>query len=158
MNVRKDINAFILYGLSKCFIDAAVFAFFGYNGCRFSACSSVCCAFCAWILLLSLFKDFFAKTVYDIRFDFRWKFFTISKSHVSNICYTIRNIDTGEWTASMKSTISNICHTIRNIDISEWIALRKSPIPNIYHTIWNVDFGEWFTVIKSPISNICHTI
>lgn len=25
-----------------------------------------------------LLKDFFAKTVYDIRFDFRWKFFTIS--------------------------------------------------------------------------------
>lgn len=42
------------------------------------------------------FKDFFAKTFFDIRFDFRWKFFTISKSPVSNICYTIRNIYTGE--------------------------------------------------------------
>ena len=60
------------------FIDAAKFTFFGYDSDGFSAYSSVCCAFCAWILLLSLFKDFFAKTVYDIRFDFRWKFFTIS--------------------------------------------------------------------------------
>lgn len=38
MNIRKDINAFILYGLSNVFIDAAKFAFFGNNGYRFSAC------------------------------------------------------------------------------------------------------------------------
>ena len=53
------------------FIDAAKFTFFGYDSGGFSAYSSACfCAFCAWILLLSLFKDFFAKTLNDIKFDF----------------------------------------------------------------------------------------
>ena len=53
------------------FIDAAKFAFFGYDSDGFFAYSSACfCAFCAWILLLSLFKDFFAKTLNDIKFDF----------------------------------------------------------------------------------------
>ena len=111
------------------FIDAAKFTSFGYNGCRFSACSSVCfCASYAWNQLLSWIKDFFAKTLNDVRFDFSWKVITSPKSTFPNICHTIRNIDAGEWTAIRKSIISNICHTIRNIYISEWFTPRVSII------------------------------
>lgn len=53
-------------------------------------------ASCAWILLLSLFKDFFAKTLTDVRLDMGGKVFTATESPISNICHTIRNIDIGE--------------------------------------------------------------
>ena len=36
-------------------------------------------ASCAWILLLSLFKDFFAKTLTDVRFDMVGKVYTTQK-------------------------------------------------------------------------------
>ena len=129
MNIRKDINAFILYGLSKCFIDAAVFAFFGYNGCRFSACSSVCCAFCAWILLLSLFKDFFAKTLDYVIFDFSWNLVTVLKSTFLNSCHTIWDIYAGERMATAKSVLSNRCDTIWDIYAGERVAIAKSTSP-----------------------------
>lgn len=60
------------------FIDAAKFAFFGYDSDGFSAYSSVYFrASCAWILSLSLFKDFFAKTLNDVRLDMGGKSSTI---------------------------------------------------------------------------------
>ena len=66
------------------FIDAAKFTFFGYDSGGFSAYSSVCfCASCAWILLLSLFKDFFAKTLDYIGFDLGWNVIASTVSIIS---------------------------------------------------------------------------
>ena len=66
------------------FIDAAKFTFFGYDSGGFSAYSSACfCAFCAWILSLSLFKDFFAKTLNDVILDMGGKIYTTSESIIS---------------------------------------------------------------------------
>ena len=70
---------------------------------------------CAWILLLSLVKDFFAKTLNDFRLDMGWKVFTATESPILNRCDTIGNIDAGERFAIAKSTLSNRCDTIWNI-------------------------------------------
>ena len=76
-------------------------------------------ASCAWILLLSLLKknkvkDFFAKTLNDVRLDMGGKVFTATESLNLNRCDTIWDIYAGERVAPHKSPISNRCDTIWN--------------------------------------------
>lgn len=85
-------------------------------------------ASCAWILLLSLFKDFFAKTLTNVRLDMGWKVFTATESPISNCCDTIRNIYVSEGFATVKSTLSNRCDTIWNIYVYEGFARKVSII------------------------------
>lgn len=75
-------------------------------------------ASCAWILLLSLFKDFFAKTLTDVRLDMGGKVFTATESPILNRCDTIWNIYVSEGLAIVKSPISNCCDTIGDINTS----------------------------------------
>ena len=85
-------------------------------------------ASCALILLLSLFKDFFAKTLNDVRFDMGGKVFTATESPILNRCDTIWNIYAGERVAPHKSTLSNRCDTIWDIYAGERVAVRVSII------------------------------
>lgn len=63
-------------------------------------------ASCALILLLSLFKDFFAKTLNDVRFDMGGKVFTATESPILNRCDNIWNIYVSEGLAVGVSIIS----------------------------------------------------
>ena len=94
-------------------------------------------ASCAWILLLSLFKDFFAKTLTDVRLDMGGKVFTAIESPILNRCDTIGDIYAGERVAIAKSTLSNRCDTIWNIYVSEGFTTAKSILFNRCDTIWN---------------------
>lgn len=138
-------------------------------------------ASCAWILLLSLFKDFFAKTLNDVRLDMGGKVFTtvksilsnrcdtiwniyvyegvaIAKSKLSNSCDTIWDIYAGERVAECKSRISNCCDTIWNVYVYEGFATQKGLLSNRWDTIWDIYVSEGFTPHKSRISNRCDTI
>ena len=109
-------------------------------------------ASCALILLLSLFKDFFAKTLNDVRFDMGGKVFTATESPILNRCDTIWNIYAGERVAPHKSTLSNRCDTIWDIYAGERVATAKSTLSNRCDTIWNIYADEGFTTEVSIIS------
>ena len=94
-------------------------------------------ASCAWIRLLSLFKDFFAKTLTDVRLDMGGKVFTATESPILNRCDTIWNIYVSEKVATAKSILTNCCDTIWDIYAYERFALPKSPIPNNLHSFPN---------------------
>lgn len=102
-------------------------------------------ASCAWILLLSLFKDFFTKTLTDVRLDMGGKVFTATESPILNRCDTIWNIYVSEGFATVKSTLSNRCDTIWNIYAGERVAPHKSTTSNRCDTIWNINAYEGFT-------------
>ena len=82
-------------------------------------------------------KDFFAKTLNDVRLDMGGKVYTKTKSIVSNRCDNIWNIYVGERVAPQKSIILNRCDTIWNIYSSEGAAPLKSRISNRCDTIGN---------------------
>ena len=109
-------------------------------------------ASCAWILLLSLFKDFFAKTLNDVRLDMGGKVFTVTESPILNRCDTIWNIYVSERGAIPKSLISNRCDTIWNIYAGEGFAQPKSRFSNPCDTIWNIYVSEGFAIRVSIIS------
>ena len=115
-------------------------------------------ASCALILLLSLFKDFFAKTLTDVRFDLGGKVFTATESPILNRCDTIWNIYVYEGFATPKSKHSNRCDTIWNIYVYEGFARHKTPISNRCDTIGDIYAGERVAECKSRISNCCDTI
>ena len=109
-------------------------------------------ASCAWILLLSLFKDFFAKTLTDVRLDMGGKVFTAIESPILNRCDTIWNIYAGEKVAPHKSILFNRCDTIWNIYAGERVAPHKSILSNRCDTIWNIYVYEGFAILVSIIS------
>ena len=124
--------------------------------------SSICFrASCAWILLLSLFKefkDFFAKTLNYVWLDMGGKVFTAIESPILNRCDTIWNIYVGERVAIAKSILSNRCDTIWNSYAGERVAPPKSTLSNRCDTIWDIYAGERFAPPKSTLSNRCDTI
>ena len=115
-------------------------------------------ASCALILLLSLFKDFFAKTLNDVRLDMGGKVFTAIESPILNRCDTIWDIYVSEGFAIVKSKLSNRCDTIWNIYVYEGFATPKSMLSNRCDTIWNIYAGERVAPHKSTPSNRCDTI
>lgn len=48
------------------------------NDSKFLKC---CHVYYIWFLSLSLFKDFYAKTLNDVRFNFRWNVITVCERH-----------------------------------------------------------------------------
>ena len=99
-------------------------------------------ASCAWSLLLSLFKDFFAKTLTDVRLDMGGKVFTATENPILNLCDTIWNIYVYEGFATVKSILSNRCDTIWNIYVYEGVAIAKSKLSNRCDTIWDIYVSE----------------
>ena len=99
--------------------------------------------------MLSLFKDFFAKTLTDVRLDMGGKVFTATESPILNRCDIIWNIDAGERVAIAKSTLFNRCDTIWNIYVYEGFATPKSLLSNRCDTIWNIYVSEGFATVVS---------
>ena len=91
-------------------------------------------------------KDFFAKTLTDVRLDMGGKVFTATESPILNRCDTIWNIYVSEGFATGKSILSNRCDTIWNIYVYEGVAEPKSLFSNRCDTIWNVYVSEEFAV------------
>ena len=108
---------------------------------------------CAWNQLLSLFKDFFAKTLNDVRFDMGGKVFTATESPILNRCDTIWNIYAGERVAPPKSPLSNRCDTIWDIYAGEGFAKCKSRISDCFDTILN-SIACFFCSIRNKSSFI----
>ena len=103
-------------------------------------------------------KDFFAKTLNDVRLDMGGKVYTATESPILNRCDTIGNIYAGERFAIAKSTLSNRCDTIWDIYAGERVAMAKSTLSNRCDTIWNIYVSEGFATAKSTLSNCCDTI
>ena len=66
------------------------------NDSKFLKC---CHVYYIWFLSLSLFKDFYAKTLNDVRFNFRWNVITITVSIISwlSILYTLNGRKVTVW-------------------------------------------------------------
>ena len=66
------------------------------NDSKFLKC---CHVYYIWFLSLSLFKDFYAKTLNDVRFNFRWNVITIHVSIISwlSILYTLNGRKVTVW-------------------------------------------------------------
>ena len=97
-------------------------------------------------------KDFFAKTLNDVRLDMGGKVYTIRESPILNRCDTIWNIYVSEGFAPPKSTLSYRCDTIWNVYAGESVAIAKSMFSNRCDTIWNIYVSEGFTRSVSIIS------
>ena len=66
------------------------------NDSKFLKC---CHVYYIWFLSLSLFKDFYAKTLNDVRFNFRWNVITASVSIISwlSVLYALNGRKVTVW-------------------------------------------------------------
>ena len=66
------------------------------NDSKFLKC---CHVYYIWFLSLSLFKDFYAKTLNDVRFNFRWNVITITVSIISwlSVLYVLNGRKVTAW-------------------------------------------------------------
>ena len=66
------------------------------NDSKFLKC---CHVYYIWFLSLSLFKDFYAKTLNDVRFNFRWNVITASVSIISwlSVLYVLNGRKVTVW-------------------------------------------------------------